>query len=433
MLQQIETILKSNWSSEWFDPEGNGDNTFINPKFKSSQPVVNLNKLTDKLVEMLVLNSRQSTNSDRVTLASLFKQPQSQPSGSPTSGQKNEKRLRELLIHQTAMPDYLYEELVQNATIDRETLYSSYMDDQDKSSAPGNQSAMSFDKSHRTAFLHGLFCDPVRFNKLVQLNLNKSAEETAADKQAMQRHLCNMSSEQAGQLDSILTDQLLALNPQSVVSNADSSSSLKELELRMKDYVLFLSALDDLAKLSIHFPTGMCTSKDPAEIMRESEAKRRNSRPEALINEKTMSGDDSDLKSKLKNNYGFIGLWYSMQKTFCGAGPSPVPPLNPNATLSKNATNETASDESNKPDDVLSKDQLKALSLLFHVMYSNPIILYSPNTTVIRENIIRKTNGTFALIDKVSICTFSKNRIGIMGRAVIYFSHKQFLIMNIVC
>lgn len=91
-----------------------------------------------------------------------------------------------------------------------------------------------------------------------------------------------------------------------------------------------------------------------------------------------------------------------------------------------NGTNSTQDDAGSETDvdendDLLSKDQLRSLSLLFHVMYSNPIILYSPNTTTIRDNIIRKTNGTFEMIDKINI--FCRQWLETSVKLVEYIKH----------
>jgi ATP-binding cassette, subfamily A (ABC1), member 2 len=385
MLQQIEVILKSNWSREFFK-----DSKSPAAKFQNNEPSANLNRLTDKLVETLVLGSTSRKNSDPTafTLKSLIN--------------KNDNRLRRLLVDKASMPGYIYDELEQNATFNRDAAYSSYTED-----STSQNETVSFDKPHRTSFLHKLFCDKEKFDKIVELHVNKSAEDTAKDKRIMQRHLCNMTGEQVDELDSILMDQLVVNNPR-----AANSDDFKEIELRMKDYVLLLSALDDLAKLSIHLPTGLCTSKDPAEIERQSQAKR-HTRPDAIINEKTVNGD-VELKNKLKNSYGFIGLWYSMQKTFCGAGPDPV------LTNNKTANN---TDESPEQNEMLNEEQLKSLSLLFHLMYSNPMILYSPNTSVIHDNIIRKTNATFAMIDQMN--TFCRQWLQTSGKLVDFINNEH--------
>ena len=124
-------------------------------------------------------------------------------------------------------------------------------------------------------------------------------------------------------------------------------------------------------------------------------------------------------------NHGFIGLWMNMQKTFCGAN---TPPLNvtSNSSSSSNSTNTTSTAEDNGQqfDSLnISPGQLKSLSLLFQIMYSNPVILFSPNTTVITENLIKKTNATFELIDKIN--KFSHQWLDTSEKLVDYLRHEQ--------
>lgn len=93
---------------------------------------------------------------------------------------------------------------------------------------------------------------------------------------------------------------------------------LAELESHLNDFLNFQQAIDDLSALSLHFPMGLCRTKNAEDIMREGDEMRQK-RPESFMNE---TYGDSSLKKRIMKNYGFIGLWYSMQKTFCGVEPS---------------------------------------------------------------------------------------------------------------
>jgi hypothetical protein len=179
MLGRIETILKSNWSSAWF-----ANNTFINPKFKNDAPVVNLNALTDRLVQVIVarhLSNQPSSSQTNRPIADLF---------ADSFENNNQKRLKGLLVDKSGMSDSLYDELIHNTTIDQNELYSIYMQESTESGSLANS---SFDKSRRTAFLRHVFCDKAKFDKLVKVNVNKTQEQADADKSAMQAHLCNMT------------------------------------------------------------------------------------------------------------------------------------------------------------------------------------------------------------------------------------------------
>ena len=399
MLEQIETILKSNWSSTWF-----ANNTFISPKFQNNEPAVNLNKLTETLLQVFMPFGDNKTQSKP-----------SSSSFSSSSSASNEASLRRLFVDQIQLPSDLYDELIHNTTVDRSELYNYYLEEYPAILSKNNN------KPERIRLLRGAFCNKDRFDKILQLHANKSADQTRLDKERMRTHMCNMSMDQIDQLDNILADQFLTSSPSSPPS---SPNFLADLENQMRDYVYFLSALNDLAKLSIHFPTGLCKSKDPDEILKESEDKIHHNKPDPLINENTINGDKS-LKNKLKKNHGFIGLWYSMQKTFCGAS-SPTASISSNKTSSETSAtnaNTTNSDNQDELSDLLSKDQLKSLSLIYHVMYSNPIILFSPNTSLIRENIIKKTNSTFEMIDKINI--FCRQWLATSGQLVEFIQHEK--------
>jgi hypothetical protein len=179
MLEQIETILKSNWSSVWF-----ANNTFINPKFKNNEPMLNLNALADNLVLVLVARhseSASSQNNEPGSFANFFNE---------TSNRKQRGLLRDLLVDRTNMPVYMYDELVYNTTLDRDQLYLMYMEEE--SATAGRQDA-SFDKAYRTAFLHRVFCNKAKFDRLVQVNLSKPKKDADKDKATMQAHFCNMT------------------------------------------------------------------------------------------------------------------------------------------------------------------------------------------------------------------------------------------------
>jgi ATP-binding cassette, subfamily A (ABC1), member 2 len=66
----------------------------------------------------------------------------------------------------------------------------------------------------------------------------------------------------------------------------------------------------------------------------------------------------------------------------------------------------------------LSKSQLHSLSLIYHVLYSNPVILYSPKIPIIENEIIKKSNSTFELIDRVNM--FSREWLKISPKLIDY-------------
>jgi hypothetical protein len=181
--------------------------------------------------------------------------------------------------------------------------------------------------------------------------------------------------------------------------------------------------------LSIHFPTGLCDSKS----IKEQESQQHNRKPESLISES--STNDPNLKKKLMKNYGFIGLWMNMQKTFCGVNTSTfvnknTSNLSPNNNNGNNTNSssifpeEEVEDKSDQFNSLnISPSQLKSLSLLFQIMYSNPVILFSPNTTIVTENLIKKSNATFELIDRINL--FFRQWLDTSDKLIDYLKHEK--------
>nr|QNH67857.1 ATP-binding cassette transporter subfamily A member 2 [Brachionus rotundiformis] len=144
-------------------------------------------------------------------------------------------------------------------------------------------------------------------------------------------------------------------------------------------------ALEDLSQLSAYFPTGQCTSKNPDKIIEEASQKKSPHRPESIL---TMNSESKDqkLKDTFNKNRGFGALWFAMQDTFCG----------PTEHVDSNQT-DSSFDSLN-----LSFEQTRSLSIIFDVIYNNPVILYSPNSSLITDKLIKKANQTFELIDKIN-------------------------------
>ena len=143
--------------------------------------------------------------------------------------------------------------------------------------------------------------------------------------------------------------------------------------------------LEDLSQLSVYFPNNLCQSKNPEEIIEEGNRIKNQHRPESFLNMDSISNGQK-LKDNFNKNRGFGALWFAMQDTFCGPGKE----------SSKNSSVPNF-DSLN-----LSFEQTQTLSVLFHVIYNNPVILYSPNSTLITDNLIKKTNHTFEIIDKIN-------------------------------
>jgi hypothetical protein len=92
-----------------------------------------------------------------------------------------------------------------------------------------------------------------------------------------------------------------------------------DLQSKLDRYVQFQKTLDDLSQLAVYFPTGLCGAppRNITQILDKTEEdnkKRHERKPKSLI---AQTGDPEE-QSKIIKNFGFIGLWNNMQKTFCG-------------------------------------------------------------------------------------------------------------------
>ena len=241
-------------------------------------------------------------------------------------------------------------------------------------------------------------------------------------------------------------------------STSSTTASDSEFKASLNEYAQLEEAIGDLSELSAYFPSGLCTPDQVDDILKSGDEMKHRRKPESLLasvagasisSSPTSSGD---VQKNLMRNYGFVGLWLNMQKTFCGVEtPHPSIPQTITTTTGTRSTttrrttttikmtNTSSSlpsnDEANKKegeekgDDEntmterfdalnLSKDQLKSLGLLFNVMYSNPVVLYAPNTTLVRDALISKANGTFELIDQIN--RFSRQWLNVSASLVAF-------------
>ena len=323
MLEQIDKILKSDWSANWFS-----QSSTISPLIKTDN-IKNLDKLSLNLIQLITSQNSKST-SDNSDLLQYLQDNNSSNNNSTNDSSK----------------------ILNTST----TLFFMY-------NTKSNQS-----KHDRIEKLRGLFSNIQDDDKLNRLD-----------------DLLNQKYNQSN----------LELNDNNMID---------DLINKMSNFINLQEAINDLSILSLHFPTGLCTSQTAYDIIKQGDSMRNKRKPQSLISEagnpESFGENDPSLKQKLMKNHGFYGLWMNMQKTFCGINTKTVL-TNDNTNKNSTTTNQTADDNVNLLN--ISQGQLKSLSLLFHVIYSNPVILYSPNSTVVTEKLIAKSNTTFELIDKINI------------------------------
>ncbi len=175
----------------------------------------------------------------------------------------------------------------------------------------------------------------------------------------------------------------------------------------IKNIIYLQSSIHELSKLSIYFPNNLCVksfnnkTNDYQYDYTNNSTNKFETGSSSLFNSKL----DSSLRADLMKNSGFIGLWLNMQNTFCGESPNPTPQTTTTSTTTTSST-ENNNKTSTPTDDILNSldltnDQFKSISLLFHLLYSNPMILFSPNISII-QNLIKKSNQTFMLLDQIN-------------------------------
>ena len=201
-----------------------------------------------------------------------------------------------------------------------------------------------------------------------------------------------------------ILDQIIYQNQKEKRKRRDSTTN----DL-IKSFYYLQSNIHELSKLSKYFPNNLCLKRFDNETNElkfdytNNLTKKYETGTSSLFNSKI----DSNIRTELMKNSGFIGLWLNMQKTFCGENKISSDSTTTTTTkTTKSQTNYSHSDSDEVFDSLkLSDDQFRSLSIIFHLLYSNPIILFSPNNTII-ENLIKKSNQTFMLLEEIN--KFSK-------------------------
>ena len=207
---------------------------------------------------------------------------------------------------------------------------------------------------------------------------------STANTSFVQACLCGMNKPQWSQLNTLfikylnetyLNKKIIKLFNKSFETD-DSLDEQTENDV-LSNQMLVGKFIDDLASVASHLPQGLCTTKNGDLIMKQGEQMRSRRQP-------GMFAEQINDPQVLKDLPGFIGLWANMQRTFCGIENTPSKQMNNTDAIN------------------ISKEQMNTLSLVFHVITSNPIILYSPNSSLVQDVLIKGANSTFELIDAVN-------------------------------
>ena len=158
------------------------------------------------------------------------------------------------------------------------------------------------------------------------------------------------------------------------------------MKSRLEAIESFRDALEELKIVSFNFPTGICKTKDPDQIIREGEILKNRPKPESLSNSFFLRKKKSNQKNDFIKNLGSFGIW--VKNKVCGPENDNKKPINENENLFDSSD--------------LIDQELKSLDLIYQIMYSNPVVLYTPNNSLIENNIVKYFNKKIDIIDRIS-------------------------------
>lgn len=186
MLEQIDKILKSNWSSSWFQKASSQ----IGPKFKNEQPVNNLNSMNDQVLKIL-LNNTNYPGYDEIgrdapstlgfkDLAGILGTRSSSPKRNGTTSSirvatlNRNGRLHSILVERSNMSEDLFDRLERaNLSVDSDELVA-FLIEQMSMNDEYDLNQVTISRSKRLDLMRSLFCDRDRFVKIVHLRTTES-------------------------------------------------------------------------------------------------------------------------------------------------------------------------------------------------------------------------------------------------------------------
>ena len=237
MIEKIEKILNSKWSSKWFS---NASST-ISPFFIDDQPTENLNQLSSKLIEIMKNNTKLNKTENNIYLE-MLKNSQSRyvPLNKIVKLKRNFSNVESQLNTDNAFVDlyelYLYSSRKQGKNS------QNFFDYTENYTAPSssdinsdNSNKTILDKQTRLDLMHDFFCDKENFNKVIN---SKSKD---GHNSIEQNKLCNMTRSELNELDDDLIldnsySQMYLLKHKTPVMDADY---LNDLNQKLKNFIDF--------------------------------------------------------------------------------------------------------------------------------------------------------------------------------------------------
>jgi hypothetical protein len=237
MIEKIEKILKSNWSSTWFS---NASST-ISPFFQNNIPTENLNQLSAKLIEIMRNNTNSSGDMNNHVYVDALKNSHNRfvPLNKIVKVKKNVTNIENQLSDENTIVD-LYELYLYSSGKQLDHTQNSLFDymAQKTTTSPTplndfNTNQQSLDKQTRLNVMHDFFCDKVNFNKVIRSKPSKNINNYNKTSELEQERLCNMTREELNELEDDLVIDLsyhkyFLLNHKTPVMDSSYLSDLKQ-------------------------------------------------------------------------------------------------------------------------------------------------------------------------------------------------------------
>lgn len=187
MLEQIDKILKSNWSSSWFQKSSQQ----ISPKFEGAQPTNNLLSMSDQVLKILLNNSNHPgydndhNNSNQPPSKHRSSRSVSSNSDEVVDDGSDHTRidmstldrvkLHHLLVERGNMSENAFDSLMRsNVSVDNREMRAFLIEN--LQSEEIREGGLSIGHERRVTLMSRLFCDPKRFARIVHVQSNLKEE-----------------------------------------------------------------------------------------------------------------------------------------------------------------------------------------------------------------------------------------------------------------
>lgn len=237
--------------------------------------------------------------------------------------------------------------------------------------------------------LHSVACDKDVFPRLFVPSAPFNV--TPAQMSDLQQRLCALNSTQLQELSGNLSGELSNLKIQQVlhlksVNISATAEKVDKFVHKVERFIQFQRELEELGAFVEMLPFDDNTTDPSVSNQTVTASPAQNSSSSG-------SKDSGDVPPPPHKKWkpGFMRIWNFMQTAVCGEEPKPFQPVEPSGE---------DSDKSEMDALALSSRQKQILGIILHYLYSNPKIIYAPNTTA-ADQVIREANATFQFVGRI--------------------------------